>query len=108
MWKSGEPAVIDWSNVARGPAEADHFRTYLMGTLGSLPPGTPLLLRILTPFARRIFRDSNARAYKRVARPDPEVVKTWRLPVATARIAEGIEDEREALLRLVEGILREA
>ena len=56
MRNGREFAVIDWSNVTRGPAEADYFRSYLMGTLGDLPPGTPWLIRTFARFGRRILR----------------------------------------------------
>lgn len=98
MMRHGEEfVVIDWSNVTRGPAEADFYRSYLMGTLGSLPPGTPWLIRNFARFGRRILRGGFVRSYRRALKLDLALVDAWKLPVIVARIAEGIEAEFPAL-----------
>ncbi len=106
MWKDGQPAVIDWNNATPGVPEADYFRTYMMAMLGDLPPGSPLLVRLLLRVGRRIFRDGYDRAYRRARKLDGALVDSWRLPVATGRIAEGIEVERSGLLRLIDGLAK--
>jgi hypothetical protein len=100
MHHGDEFVIIDWSNVSRGPAEADFYRSYLMCTLGDLPPGTPTVLRTLARFGRRVLRGAYSRAYRRRLQPDASVVARWKLPVIAARITEGIEAEFPALERL--------
>jgi aminoglycoside phosphotransferase (APT) family kinase protein len=98
-------ASIDWSNATRGPAEADYARSYLLGTLGDLPPGSPILLRLFARFGRRLLRTTYDRAYRRVLKPDARAVEAWRLPVLAGRLTEGIEPERKALLSSIHSLL---
>jgi hypothetical protein len=105
MRDSGGFAAIDWSNTTRGPAEADYIRSYMICTIGDLPPGSPLLIRTLARFGRRILRNSYNRAYRSVLKPDPHAVEAWRLPVLVGRLTEGIEPERKALLRTIRTLL---
>jgi hypothetical protein len=97
-------ASIDWSNATRGPAEADYIRSYIIGTLGDLPPGSPIHLRLFARFGRRLLRTAYDRAYRRVLQPDPAVVEAWRLPVLVGRLTEDIEPERKALLQAITAI----
>lgn len=101
MRTDGDFAVIDWSNVTRGPAEADYVRSYVMCTIGDVPPGTPWLVRTFTPIGRRTIRSIYNRAYRKVLQPDGQVAEAWRLPVMVGRLAEGIEAERPALLKSI-------
>jgi len=105
MRTDGDFAVIDWSNVTRGPAEADYIRSYVMGTVGDVPPGSPLLVRMFADLGRKVVRGFYDRAYRKVLKPDAQAVEAWRLPVLTGRLAEGIEPERRALLKLIGEIL---
>jgi hypothetical protein len=100
MRNDDDLVVIDWTNATRGPAEADFYRSYLMGTMGDLPPGSPWLIRTFARFGRRILRGGFVRSYRRVLRPDPAVVDAWKLPIIVARIAEGIEPEFPTLERM--------
>lgn len=94
-----EFVVIDWTNISRGPAEADFYRSYLMCTLGDLPPGSPALLRVAARFGRRVLRSAFVRSYRRTVRPDESIIEAWKLPVIAARVGEGIEAEFPALFR---------
>jgi hypothetical protein len=105
MRDNGGFAAIDWSNTSRGPAEADYIRSYMICTLGDLPPGSPALIRTMARFGRRILRGIYSRSYSRVLKPDPQAVEAWRLPVLVGRLTEGIEPERPALLRTIRAML---
>ena len=107
MRNGSEFVTIDWSNVTRGPAEADYFRSYLMGTLGDLPPGTPWLIRTFAGFGRRAVRSAFSRAYRRALPPDPGLVNAWRMPIIVARFAEGLEAEFPALDDLARRLLND-
>jgi hypothetical protein len=107
MRDNGDFAAIDWSNTTRGPAEADYVRSYIMCTLGDLPPGSPMLIRVFAKFGRNILRGSYNRAYRSVLKPDPKLVEAWRLPVLVGRLSEGIEPERPALLKAIRHLLND-
>ncbi len=100
----GDFAAIDWGNATRGPAEADYARSYLLGTLGDLPPGSPIHLRLFARFGRRLVRATYVRAYRRVLKPDARAVESWRLPVLVGRLTEDIEPERKALLSSIRSL----
>jgi aminoglycoside phosphotransferase (APT) family kinase protein len=101
----GDFAAIDWSNATRGPAEADYIRSYMICTLGDLPPGSPRLLRAFARFGRRVLRFGYSRAYRGVLKVDARAVEAWRLPVLAGRLTEGIEPERKALLSSIHSLL---
>jgi aminoglycoside phosphotransferase (APT) family kinase protein len=98
----GEYVVIDWTAVTRGEPTADFVRTDMMMMLGDPPPGSPLVIRFGAKFARRLLRSAYVRSYRRHRRVDPELAERWLLPVAAARLREGIASERPKLLRLLE------
>jgi aminoglycoside phosphotransferase (APT) family kinase protein len=101
MGPSG-PAVIDWPNVTRGNPDADLGRTLLMIRMGSLPPGSPLVIRIGASVARSLLERSYLRAYRRARDVDMGVVERWAKVRAADRLQDGIPEERETLLELLE------
>lgn len=105
MIHGSEPVVLDWSNASRGDPHADITRTLLMIKLGDPPPGTPLILRVLAKVGRRLLLGSYGRAYRAIEVPDEHKLNQWELPVAVARLAEGIDQERPALLRFIKARL---
>lgn len=102
MLTSGGPVVIDWPNALRGDPAADIARTRLMIEMGELPPGAPALLRALDRVGRKVLLWRYPAAYRRLRPIDEAAVRSWHLPVAAHRLTEGIEEERENLLRLVD------
>jgi Ser/Thr protein kinase RdoA (MazF antagonist) len=95
------PVIIDWPNASRGAPEADVARTLLLLGAGEPPSYTPVM-RILTMMGRRLFIWLYVGAYKRARPLDKAQVRKWALPVAVARLAEDIAEERPRLLRRVE------
>ena len=90
--------VIDWTNGTAGDPAADVARTVLLVEGGTLPDDTSALLRVIAPLTRRILLRGYLRAYAGAAPLDRDAVQRW-LPVwAAVRLAEGIEEERAALL----------
>jgi aminoglycoside phosphotransferase (APT) family kinase protein len=98
----GELVLIDWTAVARGDPTADYVRTDMMLRLGSVPPGSPLLIRFGARFARGLMRQAYARAYRRLRPVDRALAARWLTVVAANRLVENIEPERPRLLRLLE------
>jgi aminoglycoside phosphotransferase (APT) family kinase protein len=96
------PIVIDWTNATRGDPDADFARTLLMIRIGDPPPSAPLVVRVGAKFARRLLLWGYTRAYRRIRPVSDFAASRWDVPVAAARITEGIEVEYPALRRFLE------
>jgi aminoglycoside phosphotransferase (APT) family kinase protein len=96
------PVVIDWTNATQGDPDADVARTLLMFRIGELPPGSPMPLRVLAMFVRRVMASAYLRAYRRQRPLEPAAMRRWDIPVAAARVADGIEEELPKLLAILE------
>jgi tRNA A-37 threonylcarbamoyl transferase component Bud32 len=107
MLSGGAPVVIDWPNAARGDPDADVARTLLLLRLGEPPPGTSLALRLLARVGRRLLVFAYLRAYRRRRALDPDRLTRWEIAQAAERLADGIDSERPALLRLLERRLQQ-
>lgn len=107
MMAGDEPVIIDWSNASRGNPEADIVRSLMILRLGDPPPGTSPVIRVAAGFARSILLNAHMKSYRRARRPDEALMRAWELPVAVARLGEGIEAERPKLLRLVDRLLND-
>src|SRR5262249_16002391 len=94
------PVIIDWSGASRGHPLADVARTALLLQLGE--PASSPLNRWLLASARALVRRSYVRRYLRLSPSTPEELAAWHLPLAVARLGEGIVEERGKLLRLIE------
>jgi len=86
------PCVLDWVDAAHGPAAADAARTLLLLELGR--PGQ------IEPAIRSAF--VGAYRERLAAGGQIELIAPWALPVAVARLAEGVDAaERAALLERI-------
>lgn len=106
IWTDEGPTVIDWANASYGDATADHARTLLLLRTASLPPGMPLVLRALAKVARGVVVRGYIGAYTAVRPVDASTLARWELPVAIARLSEDIEEDRPALERHINALLR--
>ena len=97
-----EPVLIDWTNTMRGDPAADVARTRMIIRLGEAPPGTSFALRALTFVGRNLLLSLYLRSYRNVRPLDMDAVKRWGIPIAAARLAEGIEEEVPRLLAFLE------
>ena len=93
------PLIIDWTLAARGHPAADVARTRLLMLGGALPDDASPLLRGLARVGRRALFASYLRGYRRLRCLDFALVRRWEWVCAAARLSEGLEAEREALLR---------
>jgi aminoglycoside phosphotransferase (APT) family kinase protein len=96
-----EPVIIDWSNVSRGDPAADVGRTLVILESGEPPPGTPLPLKLMALFGRRLLTSAYLRAYRRVAPLDMDLVRRWEKVRLADRLADSILEERPKILRLL-------
>jgi aminoglycoside phosphotransferase (APT) family kinase protein len=93
-------AVIDWCHATRGDPAGDVARSRLLLTAAALPEDTPAVMRALTQVGRRIMLSGYMAAYRRHAEVAPRDVAMWAPVLATARLAEDIEEERPTMLAL--------
>jgi hypothetical protein len=93
--------VIDWPNATRGAPEGDVARTLLLLGAGE-PQSYTAMMRVLTKTGRSLFIWLYLGSYKRARKLDKGEVRKWALPVAVARLAEDIAEERPRLLGRIE------
>ncbi len=102
MMAGATPVLIDWTGAMRGDPTADVARTRLMLRIGEPAPGTSLALRVMARFGRRILVSMYLRAYRQRRPLDMTEVARWEIPVAAARLADGIEEETPKLMAILE------
>jgi aminoglycoside phosphotransferase (APT) family kinase protein len=95
------PIVIDWPNAARGDPAADVARTLLILRVSGLPPGASAVLRTLETIGRRILISRATATYRKSSLLDMQMVDRWTIPVAIARLTEGIDEERPRIAELL-------
>jgi Ser/Thr protein kinase RdoA (MazF antagonist) len=94
--------VIDWTNASRGAADADVARTLLMLELAVVPETMPAIVRTMSAVGRRIFHRGYIHAYRAIRPFDDAAVHRWKIAHAGARVAEGIVEERDVLIRFLQ------
>jgi uncharacterized protein (TIGR02172 family) len=99
MTQSG-PVIIDWGSASSGHPLADVARTELLLQMGEPPPSQKM--RWLLTSARALVRRAYIRRYLRLRPASAGDLAAWRFPIAVARLNEGIVEERDKLLRLIE------
>ena len=85
--------VIDWMTAGAGDPCADVCRTSVILNSNALPPNASVMKRVLTNTFRKIFYRSYIHQYLAATDVTLQNVDKWLLPVAAARLAEGIESE---------------
>jgi aminoglycoside phosphotransferase (APT) family kinase protein len=95
------PIVIDWPNATRGDAAADVARTLLLLRMGEIPPEAAALIRHLEKVGRWFLNRGYVGAYERSSRVERARIEAWMLPLAIARLSEGITEEHPRLLALI-------
>lgn len=99
------PSIIDWVDVTQGPPLADVARTcLLLGQAAPLPESSDEDNQQLQEIRQRFLHVYLAK-YAELRPFDNEELEAWQLPVAAARLDEGIAEEEAALLKLVRASL---
>jgi aminoglycoside phosphotransferase (APT) family kinase protein len=96
------PVILDWVDAARGHPLADVARTALLMQHAALPAHMPG--RSLIEAGRALWYRLYLRRYCQLRSVSPGQVKAWLLPVAAARLSEGIAEEEQLLLGLIKRI----
>jgi aminoglycoside phosphotransferase (APT) family kinase protein len=97
------PAILDWTEATRGYPLADVARTTLMMRHAAVPSHVPG--RHIIEAGRMLWYRLYLRRYCQLRSVSPKQVDAWLLPVAAARLSEGIPEEEERMLRLIQRIL---
>ncbi len=106
LMSSHGPVVIDWPNVSRGDPHADLARALLLLRAGALPPGSPLIARVLISVARKVVRGGYESAYRRQRAVDADLLRRWMFVNIAHRFDEDIPGERPVLVKLAEEVRR--
>ncbi len=94
------PLAIDWENASLGSPLADVARTsLLLETAHFYLPETPDYPSIVQAIA--LFRQLYLQSYCAITGADPALISAWRVPLAAARLHEGIAVEEAYLLGIV-------
>ncbi len=93
------PVILDWTDATYGHPLADVARTALLMQHAAVPPHMPG--RWLIEAGRALWYQLYLRRYCQLRSISPEEVKAWMLPIAAARLSEGIAEEEQQLMSLV-------
>ncbi|WP_379158520.1 phosphotransferase family protein [Paenibacillus sp. sgz5001063] len=103
----GQPWIIDWMTGGSGHPAGDAARSVIILSMGALPPGASLTTRFITAFIRKRLTKEYIREYLRLSGLTYAEVNAWVLPVAAARLSEGVPlAEKEQLAREIRRRLR--
>lgn len=103
-----KPYIIDWTTCGVGSPLADVARTMLMLKYGSSPTAMPKFIAMLSSFIGSKLQQVYLKEYMRLSGATLADIERWVLPVATARLAEGIPDrEKEILVSVIRKILKQ-
>ncbi len=108
MLTDAGPYIIDFPNTLRGPAIADHAKSWVILTAGAPTPGMGRFVRVLIALFRKLARSAYMKSYRAAGDIDSGELKRWKALQVAVRLSEGIPAERETLLRLLSRTLREA
>ena len=99
--------IIDWMTGSMGTPAADVARTSLMLRVGSMPPGTPALVKLVIGFMRSKFCKEYISHYISISGMSMDEIEAWELPIAAARLLEWLpKKEKTVLLDIVYQNLR--
>jgi aminoglycoside phosphotransferase (APT) family kinase protein len=95
------PVIVDWADGAIGPPLADVARTAYLLRSSTLPASMPLLRRLFITLIRELVYRTYLRHYASQHPIDRLQLAAWAVPVAAARLSEGIEEETAACVAIV-------
>lgn len=96
------PVIIDWMDATGGNPVADVARSQWLARDSALPPNMPATIRLSLTLTRRWMFHLYRRRYGQLRPVTREQIEAWRVPIAAARLSEGIREEEERLVTVVE------
>ena len=102
MLTAAEPVIIDWVDATQGSPLVDAARTSLLLRVGDLPPSMNERRRQKIAEMRYLFSEAYLEHYTQMQSTSRKAIARWELPVAAARLSEGISnDEKSELLDII-------
>ncbi|MEK3899438.1 phosphotransferase family protein [Paenibacillus sp. FSL R7-0179] len=99
--------VIDWMTGVRGNPAADVARSVIMFSIGAMPPQASVFAKGFLGFARKRLTAQYVGRYLKLSGLTLAEIEAWILPVAAARLVEGLPvPEKELLVREIRRRLR--
>jgi Ser/Thr protein kinase RdoA (MazF antagonist) len=95
------PSIIDWSFAACGTPASDAARTALLLRISDAPPGSFRVAWVEREVKNRFYR-AWLKCYHDLQPDAADTMWSWLLPVAVARLADDIPEERPRLMTLIE------
>ncbi len=89
------PILIDWIDATRGAPAADVARTLWLMSPATIPED--ITGRRFRTSVQSVFRRAYRSRVMHKAHVSPLEIDLWRLPIAAARLSEGVEHEDSAL-----------
>ena len=97
-----EPVIIDWVDATQGSPLADVARTVLLLQTSELPPSMEEPRRQKVAEIRHLFCEAYLEHYRHIQSVSREAIDRWDLPVAAARLSEGIGNgEKAEILEII-------
>lgn len=97
-----EPVIIDWVDATQGSPLVDVARTSLILRVGELPPSVNERRRQKVAEVRHLFYEAYLEHYMQIQSISREAIARWELPIAAARLSEGVGTEQKTeLLRII-------
>ncbi|MDH6429186.1 MULTISPECIES: aminoglycoside phosphotransferase family protein [unclassified Paenibacillus] len=90
--------VIDWMTGVVGEPAGDAARSVVMFSLGAMPPGASAFSKLMLGFIRKRLTKGYIQEYLRLSGHTYEDVDRWILPIAAARLVEGLSPPEKELL----------
>ncbi|GAS81280.1 phosphotransferase family protein [Paenibacillus amylolyticus] len=99
--------VIDWMTGMSGDPAGDVARSWVILMSGTLPDDTEPAIRMGFEMARESLVEYYVNHYIQISGISRETIESWMLPVAAARLDEGLPaQEAEQLLKFVQERIR--
>lgn len=102
LFDENETMIIDWVDASCGSRIADIAKTSIIIRLGTLPKDTPSWLRGATMLFRKLFHDRYLKRCIGASDENHQQFMTWQVPVAAARLSDGVKEEELPLLQLID------
>ncbi|MCE2393398.1 phosphotransferase [Candidatus Poribacteria bacterium] len=97
-----EPVIIDWVDATQGSPVVDVARTTLLLQISELPSSMDEPRRQKAAELRHLFCEAYLEHYRHIQSISRKAIARWELPVAAARLSEGIgNDEKAELLEII-------
>lgn len=96
------PMLLDWMTARQGDPAADVARTRMLFTFADVPDAHGLMRWVINLARGALSRQYLDRYLELQPHVSQREVETWMIPIAAARLAEGIPEEQPRILKYLE------